>query len=83
VTRFGEPFGKFIEDGGMLGVPKYNKILNGHRHPVQELTRRQANDQRYRNVIAHRTAEAAANSMAPQDPDETNVSPLHGKRGAR
>jgi predicted GIY-YIG superfamily endonuclease len=45
--------------------PKYNKILNGHRHPVQELTRRQANDQRYRNVIAHRNAEAAANSMAP------------------
>jgi hypothetical protein len=61
----------------------YNKILTGHRHPVQELTRRQANDQRYRNVIAHRTAEAAANSMAPQDPDEANVSPLHGKRGAR
>ena len=42
--------------------PKYNQILNGHRHPVQELTRRQANDQRYRNVIARRAAETAANS---------------------
>jgi Arm DNA-binding domain len=53
--------------------PKYNRVLNKHRHPVQEMAKRltpsrnskksiqrQTNDQRYRNVLARRAAEAAA-----------------------
>jgi predicted GIY-YIG superfamily endonuclease len=59
--------------------PKYNRVLNKRRHPVQELekrekraqrrkeryvsqksARRQANDQRFENVLARRAAEAAA-----------------------
>jgi hypothetical protein len=44
--------------------PKYNRIFNKRRHPVQELTRRQANDQRHQNVLARRAAEAA---LAPDD----------------
>jgi GIY-YIG catalytic domain len=52
--------------------PKYNRVLNGNRNPLQELTkkskrpprkpstRRQLNDQRFQRVLARRTAEAAA-----------------------
>jgi hypothetical protein len=51
--------------------PKYNRVLNRHRHPVQELsrkarkkrqrppTKREANRQRFKRVLARRAAEAA------------------------
>jgi predicted GIY-YIG superfamily endonuclease len=46
--------------------PKYNRILNGHRHPVQELTRRQADEKRHQSVLARRAATEAA-TAAPTD----------------
>src|ERR1700675_1351591 len=59
--------------------PKFNQILNGRRHPVQEiakrsapprkpkLTPREANDQRYQNVLARRAAAALSDTTEPQD----------------
>jgi predicted GIY-YIG superfamily endonuclease len=48
--------------------PKYNRIFNKRRHPVQELTRRQADEQR-RYKVARRAAEAAP--LSPADDTET------------
>ena len=65
--------------------PKFNQILNGRRHPVQEiakrsapprkpkLTLREANDQRYQNDLARRAAAALSDTTEPQDAREKQV----------
>jgi predicted GIY-YIG superfamily endonuclease len=55
--------------------PKYNRIFNGHRHPIQELTRRQADEQRRQKVARRAAAEVAATTTtADTTPSSFGVS---------
>jgi predicted GIY-YIG superfamily endonuclease len=59
--------------------PKFNRILNKHRHPVQELireqkkplTKREANRQRFKRVLARRAAAVPPDTT----PDTTKPAP--------